>query len=97
MTKQEEIVLGNELRFTRLAGHIIGDNLDKSPIEIGNMIVREFHSQGVGIKVERELPEIVFPMHIGSDSPIGLVAREWHKRTQKDMLDAGYEVVEPLI
>lgn len=50
----EEMIKGlsNEFNLTRLAGHIIGDNTDKSPIEIGNLIVKGFHSQGVFIRVK---------------------------------------------
>ncbi len=61
------------------------------------LITQYLHSQGVVLKVEGKLPEIVFPMHIGSDSPIGHIAREWHKKTQEDMLEAGYVKTEPLI
>jgi len=51
-SKQEEF--SNEFRFTRLAAKIIKDNLNKNFIEIGNIIVKEFASQGVVIPVERE-------------------------------------------
>lgn len=44
--------LSNEFNLTRLAGHIIGDNLEKSPIEIGSLIVRAFHSQGGQLRVK---------------------------------------------
>ena len=53
-----EELLSNELRLTRLAARIIKENLNKSPIEIGNLIVNALDSQGVVIKVERELPKL---------------------------------------
>ena len=62
-----------------------------------NCLMKRLSELGCAIIVEGELPEIVFPMHIGSDSPIGLITREWHKKTQQDMLKAGYQKTIPLI
>ena len=52
MTKQEEQVFSNEFIFTRLIARIIRRNMNKSFIEISNLIVKELHSKGVVIKVD---------------------------------------------
>ncbi len=75
----------NEFKLTRLAAELIKENLDKSPIEIGNLIVREFNSQGVVIKVEGELPDCILykeKMIMEYDCPL---------------LNAGYVKTKPLI
>lgn len=51
--RQEDIQFSHEFRLTRVAADIIMKNLNKSPIDIGNRIVREFHSQGVVIQGEK--------------------------------------------
>ena len=58
LNKQEQIwdeLLSNELNLTRLAARVIKSNLNKSPMDIGNLIVRVLHSQGVVIKVNIDL------------------------------------------
>lgn len=52
MTKQEEIGFSNELKFTRLVAKVVKDNLNKSFIEIGHLVIEELHSQGVVKRVE---------------------------------------------
>ena len=59
--------------------------------DITDKILSYLHSQGVVIKVDRELPQITpaeYPV-----VPEAIVAQ----RTQQDMLEAGYVAVEPII
>ena len=93
MATREEIregLLSTELTLTRLAARIIKSNLDKSPIEMGNLIVKVFHSQGVVIKVDRELPE---PTNLYSGGDAETVSR----RAFDQLLEDGYTATEPLI
>lgn len=90
MSKREEIDTGfsNELTLTRLAAKIVRENINKTPIEIGCLIVRSFHSQGLVRKVERELLETMLVEGYGyfTDDLAGKIATR-----------AGYVAVESLI
>ena len=97
MTRREKIKvkeLSNELNLTRVAAKIIKANLDKSPIGIGNLIVRAFDSQGVVIKVERELPELAFDQMIYT-----MRASEWelNEVVRREVAKAGFVATESLI
>ena len=63
--------------------------------------IREiYHSQGVVIKVDRELPKNRMGEGGGATLDVIIspsVCRSWCDQTQQDMLEAGYTAVEPLI
>jgi len=99
MTKQEEIrewvkewVLGirQYLNDTEHSPEPFTKPIDPNVliVEFPNKLLKYLHSQGVVIKVERELPFADW---------ITVPPSEIAKYTQQNMLKAGYKAVEPLI
>lgn len=88
MTKQQEIREG----IARAIGGIIFDTgrvMDYCDCHLyADMLLSYLHSQGVVLKVERELP-VMPTLPTFGDHLI--------RRTQLDMLKAGYVAVEPLV
>ncbi len=81
MTKQEEI------REGILNWLLCSTNLSQCKASSGaDSILRKLHSQGVVIKVDRELPKVC--------NKLNPIARA---DEQQDMLKAGYIAVEPLV
>ena len=99
MTKQEEIREGIALKYlqwkendTTLQLHTAGQFLRSECFDFANEVMEQEHSQGVVRKVERELPLLSF-----ENSVTGVATFERELGIQRDMLKAGYVVVEPLI
>ena len=93
MTKQEKI---REGIFDILFGTCmhITDNPDDKTAEV----LRYLHSQGVVIKVDRELPKPILYGHFTMvDDERMATPREISEFTQQEMLEAGYVATEPLI
>ncbi len=91
MTKQEEIREGID-RIIQHWNPCASTSTDWTPLHggltVGQDLVNYLHSQGVVIKVDRELPEPV-----GVEILVGAIIHA----TQQDMLKAGYVAVEPLV
>ena len=82
-----EIGLSNEFNLTRLAAKIIRENLRTASIDIGNLIVREFHARGVVIKFDTE------PEDIKRDDGLNY----YYGDEPSHMYDDGWRMTEPLI
>ena len=53
--------------------------------------VAKLKAMGYGQKDEKaELPKLVLPMHIGEKATVGIIAKEYHRVAQQDMLKAGF-------
>ena len=97
MTKQEEIREGMRSRLTY--------TFDFTTDEITTEILSYLHSQGVVLKVDRELPKLdllaidwVCPLNHNPTTPYEKGEVERLKRFAQDVLIyAGYVAVEPLI
>ena len=108
MTKQEKIREGvaslTRDRFKQPAENAGLDWDENFNHYLASDILSYLHSQGVVIKVDRELPEIgiISGQYV---SEIDKSDRYWferpqlaaYRKSQQDMLGAGYAAVEPLI
>ena len=83
MTKQEEIREGME---NVIRGY---EGAERWSGVITDGLLGYLHSQGVVIKVDRELPDMPCYSHTREKTA--------YSRSQEDMLNAGYVAVEPLI
>ena len=82
-------------RWKRQANMAYSDLLDGEKVSdqnIADEYSKYLHSQGVVIKVERELPKYVVGINATSEG-----AKMMAIEVQEDMLKAGYIAVEPLI
>lgn len=110
MTKQEEIREGidRDIEFVLMAAYHAGktgESISEAIDKCKSHLKKALHSQGVVIKVERELPEnnyINWSLAPDELKPRTtrqvLHLRYWaYDMAQKDMLRDGYEVTIPLI
>ena len=97
MSKQEEIREGAIVSLMKYKG------FDRGPCEyIVDHLAKYYDSQGVVIKVERELPENPIPIpnlkgSVGLPQQLAAVSFQTYRESQQDMLEAGYTAVEPLL
>jgi len=99
MNKQEEIrewlmllVLPDKQAIEGEWGSGEDDTAKENSYELVDKIISYLHSQGVVIKVDKELP--IVPNYIRLQDDGGWSA---FRLSQRHMLCAGYEAVEPLI
>ena len=104
MTKQEEIREG----ILKIIHFYNRGTTDANDAQLRDKLISYLHSQGVVIKVDRELPEnpIWATLEKTVISGAGIETREQiklegagstYKIAQQEMLQAGYVAVEPLI
>ena len=98
MTKQEEI---REGVITNIA-KACPDMLNVDIVALTDKILKDEDSQGVVIKVDRELPyshyvDGIFNSKKKSEIKQNTGLNNIYEKAQQDMLEAGYVAVEPLV
>ena len=100
MTKQEEIreVLENKIKAIRRWEDV---PLVDSATYLVDDLLNYLHSQGVVIKVDRELPKNttreVIPGDIEGSQRLRKVGDSYYEKAQKEMISMGYVTVKSLI
>ena len=107
MTKQEEVREGiiknlNEFRWELQKPNVLinTDTLVMLQGAFADKILKDESSQGVVLKVERELPKNPYPeleKGMGRNRHYARVRHHSYTEGQKGMLKAGFVAVEPLI
>ena len=99
MTKQEEIqegIKGMLLFDMKLVSPMVSKELEYNANELARAILAYLDSEGVVIKVERELPDKNVN-HTWYKDEFGEAGKIGYDLAVKDMCDADYVAVEPLI
>ena len=98
MTKQEEVRDGVITNIAKACP----DMLNADIVKLADKILKDEGSQGLVIKVERELPHSLYVNLMFGAKKKSVICENMELNTiyeegQRDMLKAGYVAVEPLI